>query len=192
MFGTRRSPAFADVFHGVGHGNAGEAFQAFKAELTGDAQANRSTVRRGNLLAVHPIRKQNLRMPCIGHIKAAPPPAQRKGFVGERKEDDVLCPGRDSGQIQNMGKRDTGPFGDEGPTFFASLVGDLGAGWETLQFSEGEGRGASNQSANFPAKRRWYVSLSGGPPFTGQIFERSLRLNSRASESWGSKMRCEA
>ena len=53
------------------------------------------------------------------HIHAVPP----AGLDGEI--DDVFGLGQDAYLVQNMGEANAGPFGNEGPAFFAGEVGDL-------------------------------------------------------------------
>ena len=106
------------------------------AKLTGDAQTNWSAVGRGKLLAVHRIGEQRLRMPCIGHIQAAPLLSQRKALFAKCKEDHVLCLLRCPDQIQQVRQRDAGPFGDESPPSFARLMRDLTLRRQTLQIVE--------------------------------------------------------
>src|SRR6266852_4776501 len=84
VFRRRGAPTLADVFHGVGHDNAGEVLQALKAKLAGDAHTNRSAVGRGKLLPVHPISKQGLWMISVEHIEAAPLFAERKALFAQR------------------------------------------------------------------------------------------------------------
>src|ERR1700676_3024079 len=80
-------------------------------------------------------------MPRVEHIQAAP-----LLLRPERKEEDVLCLWQDSDKIQNISKRDTRAFGNEGPTLFASLMGDMRARRITLQVVEREGGRTSNQA----------------------------------------------
>ena len=76
-------------------------------------------------------------MPGFGHVDAVP-----LAFDGlfvycvkvgvEAKENNVLGLGEDPNQIQNVGKRDAGPFGNEGPALFAGLMVDMVLGRKAL------------------------------------------------------------
>ena len=78
-------------------------------------------------------------MPGVGHIQAIPE------WV-KRKKDDVPCLRANTRQIQNIGQRHARPFRDEGPAFFARLMGDLGSGRKRFQFRKGERRRTCDQT----------------------------------------------
>ena len=80
-------------------------------------------------------------MERVGQIQAVP------GLV-VGKRDDIFGFWVDAHQIQNVRKRDSGPFGDERPAFFASLVSDLGANRHALQLRERESVGTSDHAAH--------------------------------------------
>jgi hypothetical protein len=128
--GPSGSESLADVLYGVGHCDLGKILRALAAELTGQAETNGSAVRYGKLLAVHPVCEQRLRMPSIDHIDVIPLPLDaafvHRVKVGvEPKEHDILRLGEGSDQIQNVGKTDSGPLGNEGPTFFADRPAEI-------------------------------------------------------------------
>ena len=87
-----------------GHGPAEHGLddvvpQELVAELAGDAQSNRRSVRSGQLPAAHSVGEKGLRVPGVGHVQAIPE------TLLERKEDDVLCARPDTHEVQHIGKR---------------------------------------------------------------------------------------
>ena len=75
-------------------------------------------MRERQLLSVHAVGEERLRMERVGHIDAFPK-------LIEGKEDDVARPGIDPDQFEHVRQPDAGPFRDERPSFLARLVGDL-------------------------------------------------------------------
>jgi hypothetical protein len=139
----------------VGDGDPGEIFRALAAELAGYAYTKRSAVtRREELLAIHPIGQQGLRMPGVGHIDAVPLAFNRllvcclKIAIGAKKHN-VLSLRQDSDQVQNLGKRDANPFGYEGPALFAGLMENMPLGRKPLQFRKREEPRAGDQAVDF-------------------------------------------
>ena len=98
-------------------------------------------MRSGELGSVHGVGEEGLGVQSVGHVEAVP------GFV-EGEEDDVGGVRENFDEVQKVRERDAGPFGDEGPAFFAGLMGDLGAGGEALQLRQREGRGAGDQAVD--------------------------------------------
>src|SRR5260370_33269521 len=72
-FRRRRPQAFAEPFQTIAYRQARDIFHALVAELSGDAQTNRSAVADGKLTAIHPVSYESLRMQRIRHIDAVPP-----------------------------------------------------------------------------------------------------------------------
>ena len=85
-----------------------------------DAQPDRRSVRNGQVLPVHAVGQQSLRMPGIGHIEAVPP------SIDAIKED---IPGLrlNSGGTQNKRERNACPLGNCRPAIFAYVLRDLRA-----------------------------------------------------------------
>src|SRR5260370_37396139 len=78
-------------------------------------------------------------MPRVRHIQAVP-------IYVKWKEGNILGLRTDSGQIQKIGERNAGPFGDEGPTLFAGLMRNLRPRRKALQLRERETEGTGDQS----------------------------------------------
>src|ERR1700739_4787753 len=93
-------------------------------------------------------------MPGVGPVDSGPL-ALDGLFVGrvkvsvEAKEDNVLRLRQDPDQIQNIGKSNAGPFGDEGPTLLASLMEDMALGGKPLKCVEKKNRGAGAKAVDF-------------------------------------------
>ena len=71
----------------------------------------------------------------VGHIDAIPLAFDGSFVHGvkigvETKEHNVLRPREHADQIQDVGKRDADPFGDEGSALFAGLMVDVALGWK--------------------------------------------------------------
>src|SRR2546423_6798190 len=119
VFRRSRSQTLADVLHGVGDSDAREVFDALVAELARHAQPQRSSMVSGHFLAIHGIGQGGLRVPGVWHVETVP-------RLIEWKEDHVLRLRADANEVQDIRKRNASPFGDEGPAFFAGLMGDVG------------------------------------------------------------------
>ena len=71
------------------------------------------------------------------------PPVRLDGKV-----DDVFGLWLDAGEFEHIGERHAGPLGDIRPAFFAGELGDLAAGWITLELSERKGGGTIHHSVD--------------------------------------------
>jgi hypothetical protein len=100
-------------------------------------------LRDRKFLAVHTVGEQALRVPGIDHFNAVPLAfdalfVYRVKVRVEPKEHNVLRLREDSDEIQNVGKTDTSPLGNKGPTLFAGLMEDMALGGKPLQILERE------------------------------------------------------
>src|SRR5215813_11173258 len=78
-----------------------------------------------------PYARKRLRVSGVGQVEAVPP-------IVNREEEDPLGLGQHSHGIQYIGKPRTCPLGDEWPSFFAGLMGDLAVHGEALQIGHRE------------------------------------------------------
>src|SRR5713226_745636 len=121
VFGRRRAQALAQRFRAIGHGDAGDIFDALVPELPGNAKSKGSAEADGKLTAVHAVGNESLRVQRVGHVDAFPP-------VGlNRTVDNISGVGENPRKIQDVRQRHADPFGNVRPALLARQMSDLAA-----------------------------------------------------------------
>src|SRR5579863_2458827 len=127
VFASDGAETFAELFQIVRDGQVVDEFYILVADLPGEPHAKWSAVGHGQIVAVHAVAEECLRMQSVGHIDAVP------GIGFHRGVDNVFGLREHSYEIQYVGKRNADPLGDVGPTLFAGDLSDVTARWVALE-----------------------------------------------------------
>ena len=134
----------------VGHDfEAHQVLGLLVAELALDPQAQRRAVRHRQVLAVHAVGQDGLRVEGVNEVDALVVEAGAvEGLLQVRRRSGTRHSARrlrEPGVSQQHAQRDAGPLADGAPALDAVVARDLGAGRQRLQVGERQAQGLADQ-----------------------------------------------
>jgi hypothetical protein len=159
----------------VGNDDFGQIFGILVAQVTGQPQANGRAVVCGQILAIHAVGEQCLRMKGVRHIDGVPQyanDARTLTDVRKRHEGDVSRLRAGFNEIEYVTEAHTDPFGDIGPTFLAHVQQYMAFRRQPFQLVESKGHRTGNEPIDLEApvpKTVRKQALIGSVPRSGAV-----------------------